>query len=608
MAENIQKFTGISGNSWSLGLKTNKATFVTDGTNVSLDKILDMSTHKIINVTNPTANQDAMTLKYADDNYINLTQKASANGVATLDAAGKIPVTQLPNSIMEYKGAWDASTNLPVLADAGTATKAYKTIQDITYTAKVAGLAGNSITIAYVDGEVTPIAVATKIGDAISVSIQGGATTASTIKTAVDGIVGTTVDVVVNSDVAQTAPVSATNLVYGQDAANAGDVLRVSVEGTQNLGSGAIKFYVGDFVMYSGSVWQRSPMADGVQSVFGRFGAVVSANGDYTASQVTNVPIVAVKASKTIQDLIYTAKTAGSAGNNITIAYTTGGTKGSEVVTKVGNAISVQIASGASTATEIKTAVDNYGGITVDVALVGTGAETQTAPVAPTNLENGRNAGTTSAITVQAAIDELTDEKMMLVSAPTSGNVLTTDATGQAVDSGTALSTLTGKMDLIASPTNGHLVTTDGTGQATDSGKTITTTVNGSSTDNEIPTALGVYTAISGAVAPGTVQTIKIPVGISNVASTYALPNGAVIESVSVRVNTVYSAGGTLAVSCGAVSLLGTGDNDAQTLGSYSNIDQVDIATGAVISVVVGGTPALGASSIFVNFVASPIA
>jgi hypothetical protein len=40
-----------------------------------------------------------------------------ANGVATLDSGGKIPVTQLPNSVMEYKGSWDASTNTPTLAD-----------------------------------------------------------------------------------------------------------------------------------------------------------------------------------------------------------------------------------------------------------------------------------------------------------------------------------------------------------------------------------------------------------------------------------------------------------------------------------------------------------
>lgn len=49
--------------------------------------------------------------------YVNVSQKAAANGVATLDGAGKIPVAQLPNSVMEFQGVWDPSTNTPTLAD-----------------------------------------------------------------------------------------------------------------------------------------------------------------------------------------------------------------------------------------------------------------------------------------------------------------------------------------------------------------------------------------------------------------------------------------------------------------------------------------------------------
>jgi hypothetical protein len=41
----------------------------------------------------------------------------AANGVATLDSGGKIPVAQLPNSVMEFKGTWSAATNTPTLAD-----------------------------------------------------------------------------------------------------------------------------------------------------------------------------------------------------------------------------------------------------------------------------------------------------------------------------------------------------------------------------------------------------------------------------------------------------------------------------------------------------------
>lgn len=108
---------------------------------------------------------------------IDATEKGAANGVATLDALGKVPVSQLPNAVMEYKGAWNASTNTPALAD-GT-------------------------------------------GDS-------------------------------------------------------GDVYRVSVAGTQNLGSGNITFAVGDLIIYNGTIWQRTPATDApVLSVNGATGIVV---------------------------------------------------------------------------------------------------------------------------------------------------------------------------------------------------------------------------------------------------------------------------------------------------------------------------------------------
>ena len=40
-----------------------------------------------------------------------------ANGVPRLDVNGKILVSQLPNSVMEYKGTWNANTNTPTLAN-----------------------------------------------------------------------------------------------------------------------------------------------------------------------------------------------------------------------------------------------------------------------------------------------------------------------------------------------------------------------------------------------------------------------------------------------------------------------------------------------------------
>ena len=66
-------------------------------------------------------------LNKVNDNVSNLIttligHRGTANGFATLDASGRVPYSQLPESAMEYKGQWNAETNTPALAD-GTGTK-----------------------------------------------------------------------------------------------------------------------------------------------------------------------------------------------------------------------------------------------------------------------------------------------------------------------------------------------------------------------------------------------------------------------------------------------------------------------------------------------------
>jgi len=47
----------------------------------------------------------------------NVSNRGIANGYASLDSSGKLPISQLPTSAMEYKGTWNVATNTPVLAD-----------------------------------------------------------------------------------------------------------------------------------------------------------------------------------------------------------------------------------------------------------------------------------------------------------------------------------------------------------------------------------------------------------------------------------------------------------------------------------------------------------
>jgi len=97
-----------------------------------------------------------------------------------------------------------------------------------------------------------------------------------------------------------------------------------------------------------------------------------------------------------IQEVRYKAAKVGTGGNKISVAYTGGGTAGSEVVTVSGNAISVKIQSGVSTALQIKTKVNasTAAYALVSASITGTGSETQITSAA-TKLVGGEVGGET---------------------------------------------------------------------------------------------------------------------------------------------------------------------------------------------------------------------
>lgn len=187
----------------------------------TLTSPLAMSNNKITGVSSGTTTGDAL----------QWGQIGVANGIAGLDGAGKVPYAQLPSALMTFKGAWNAATNTPTLAD-GTGT--------------------------------------------------------------------------------------------------AGDVYRVSVAGTQNLGSGAQTFFVGDFVIYNGSIWQRSPAADGVISVNGQTGAVTvnainQLTGDVTAGPASGSASAAASLVATSNATLATLSALTSATNLATVGTITTG-------------------------------------------------------------------------------------------------------------------------------------------------------------------------------------------------------------------------------------------------------------------------------------------
>lgn len=144
-----------------------------------------------------------------------VANKGQANGYASLDSGGKVPVTQLPHSIMQYQGTWNAATNSPALADGS--------------------------------------------GDT-------------------------------------------------------GDVYRVTVGGSRNLGSGSITFDVGDYAIYNGTVWEKSDTTDAVASVNGYTGNVSLNKSDVGLGNVDNTS----DATRNAATATLTNKTVSLASNTLT--------------------------------------------------------------------------------------------------------------------------------------------------------------------------------------------------------------------------------------------------------------------------------------------------
>jgi hypothetical protein len=94
-----------------------------------------MGSNKLTSLANGSNAGDAVNKGQLDTKQ-STSEKGQANGYASLDGSGKVPVSQLPNAIMEYQGMWDASTNTPALANgAGNADEAIGNV----YRASAAG-------------------------------------------------------------------------------------------------------------------------------------------------------------------------------------------------------------------------------------------------------------------------------------------------------------------------------------------------------------------------------------------------------------------------------------------------------------------------------------
>jgi hypothetical protein len=107
---------------------THASTDITDFTSAAKSAVVDDSITDAVTDKAPSQNavfdalagksntghghaiSDVTGLSTALGNKIESSEKGANNGVATLDAGGKVPVSQLPNSVMEFKGVFDPAS------------------------------------------------------------------------------------------------------------------------------------------------------------------------------------------------------------------------------------------------------------------------------------------------------------------------------------------------------------------------------------------------------------------------------------------------------------------------------------------------------------------
>jgi hypothetical protein len=153
-----------------------------------------------------------------------------------------------------------------------------------------------------------------------------------------------------------------------------GNYYVVSVAGTTNL-NGITDWQIGDWAIFNGTIWQKIDNSDQVTSVFGRQGAVVATSGDYTASQITNIPYSGIL-STNVQSAINELYDDIQATQQVLTAYVTNAESFSISRGQVvylfgaqGNRASVKLASNLSDATSAKTF-----GLVADASIAANGA------------------------------------------------------------------------------------------------------------------------------------------------------------------------------------------------------------------------------------------
>jgi len=132
----------------AITVKHNKVSTVPDSADTSLVRPSDWNADHTLTGVGTMAEQNANNVNISGGSisgttvsgYIPTTEKGANNGVATLDAGGKVPTSQIPlQGDLNYQGTWNASTNTPTLTSS-VGTKGYYYVVDVAGTTNLNGI------------------------------------------------------------------------------------------------------------------------------------------------------------------------------------------------------------------------------------------------------------------------------------------------------------------------------------------------------------------------------------------------------------------------------------------------------------------------------------
>ena len=107
-------------------VKGNGTTAMTAATTIPSTDVTGLGTMSTQNSNNISVTGGSMSGVTISD-YVATATKGVANGVASLDGSGTVPISQLPSAVLgalSYQGTWNASTNTPTLTSS-VGTKGY---------------------------------------------------------------------------------------------------------------------------------------------------------------------------------------------------------------------------------------------------------------------------------------------------------------------------------------------------------------------------------------------------------------------------------------------------------------------------------------------------